>query len=48
VLLFHRAQVVFIHILHRFLSGGENKAQRLKIVCLRIRRDGQESPLGAA
>ena len=30
MLLFRRAQVVFIHVLHRLFTRGENKAQRLR------------------
>ncbi len=34
MLFLQRALVVFIHILHGFLSGDEDKAQRLKTWCV--------------
>jgi hypothetical protein len=42
MLLFRRAQVVFIHVLHRLFTRGENKAQRLQIACLRQWIDRQQ------
>jgi hypothetical protein len=42
MLLFRRAQIVFIDILYRLFTRGENKAQRLQIACQRVRRDRQQ------